>query len=324
MKKIILLSLALACQSLYAAPANKPATTSKTSQVSKKADVKNSKKSEKAKPASKATTKPEAKKPASKKEVKSEKKTELAKKEKSKNSSDKHKNVAASKTDKNNDKRKIVAVSKTDKASDKRKQNASAKAENNRKNVAANKTASKKQETAANGKSDSRSSLLNHGKKFIGTPYLWGGTSPKGFDCSGLVHYIYQKQGVSIPRNSREQFSRLPVANNPQPGDLVFFRRNGVINHVGLYLGGGKMLHAPQTGAKVRIENIERPNWKRRYAGARRALKGEKTVIVASRAGKGKDKLMSDKRVAKRAQTNKEKAKVAAAVKKSKVVTARR
>ena len=166
--------------------------------------------------------------------------------------------------------------------------------------------------------------MLNHGKKFIGTPYLWGGTSPKGFDCSGLVHYIYQKQGVSIPRNSREQFSRLPVANNPQPGDLVFFRRNGVINHVGLYLGGGKMLHAPQTGAKVRIENIERPNWKRRYAGARRALKGEKTVIVASRAGKGKDKLMSDKRVAKRAQTNKEKAKVAAAVKKSKVVTARR
>lgn len=315
MKKIILLSLALACQSLYAAPASKPATTSKTSQVSKKADVKNNKKSEKAKPASKATTKPEAKKPASKKEVKSEKKTELAKKEKSKNSSDKHKNVAASKTDKNNDKRKIVAVSKTDKASDKRKQNASA---------AANKTASKKQETAANGKSDSRSSLLNHGKKFIGTPYLWGGTSPKGFDCSGLVHYIYQKQGVSIPRNSREQFSRLPVANNPQPGDLVFFRRNGVINHVGLYLGGGKMLHAPQTGAKVRIENIERPNWKRRYAGARRALKGEKTVIVASRAGKGKDKLMSDKRVAKRAQTNKEKAKVAAAVKKSKVVTARR
>jgi len=328
MKKIILLSLALACQSLYAAPASKPATASKTSQVSKapskKADAKNSKKSEKAKPASKATTKAEAKKPANKKEVKSEKKTDLAKKEKSKNSSDKHKNVAASKTDKNNDKRKIVAASKTDKASDKRKQNASAKAENNRKNVAADKTASKKQETAANGKSDSRSSLLNHGKKFIGTPYLWGGTSPKGFDCSGLVHYIYQKQGVSIPRNSREQFSRLPVANNPQPGDLVFFRRNGVINHVGLYLGGGKMLHAPQTGAKVRIENIERPNWKRRYAGARRALKGEKTVIVASRAGKGKDKLMSDKRVAKRAQTNKEKAKVAAAVKKSKVVTARR
>lgn len=314
MKKIILLSLALACQSLYAAPASKPATASKISQVSKapskKADAKNSKKSEKAKPTSKATTKAETKKPASKKEVKSEKKTELAKKEKSKNSSDKH---------------KIVAVSKTDKASDKRKQNASAKAENNRKNVAANKkTADKKQETAANGKSDSRSSLLNHGKKFIGTPYLWGGTSPKGFDCSGLVHYIYQKQGVSIPRNSREQFSRLPVANNPQPGDLVFFRRNGVINHVGLYLGGGKMLHAPQTGAKVRIENIDRPNWKRRYAGARRALKGEKTVIVASRAGKGKDKLMSDKRVAKRAQTNKEKAKVAAAVKKSKVVTARR
>ena len=125
----------------------------------------------------------------------------------------------------------------------------------------------KKHETAAaSGKGYPRSTLLNHGKKFIGTPYVWGGASPKGFDCSGLVHYLYQKQGVSIPRNSREQFSRLPVASNPQPGDLVFFRRNGVINHVGLYLGGGKMLHAPQTGSKVRIEDMGRPNWKRRYA----------------------------------------------------------
>ena len=181
----------------------------------------------------------------------------------------------------------------------------------------------KKHETAAaSGKGNPRSTLLNHGKKFIGTPYVWGGASPKGFDCSGLVHYLYQKQGVSIPRNSREQFSRLPVASNPQPGDLVFFRRNGVINHVGLYLGGGKMLHAPQTGSKVRIEDMGRPNWKRRYAGARRALKGEKTVIIASQSKK--NAVVRDKRVAKRAQTNKEKAKVAAVLKKSKVVTARR
>ena len=145
------------------------------------------------------------------------------------------------------------------------------------------------------------------------------------------MHYLYQKQGVSIPRNSREQFSRLPVASNPQPGDLVFFRRNGTINHVGLYLGGGKMLHAPQTGAKVRIEDMGRPNWKRRYAGARRALKGEKIVIAANRAAASKSKVPSEKRLAKRAPNNKDKAsgkdskaKVAAVVKKSKVVTARR
>ncbi len=145
------------------------------------------------------------------------------------------------------------------------------------------------------------------------------------------MHYLYQKQGVSIPRNSREQFSRLPVASNPQPGDLVFFRRNGTINHVGLYLGGGKMLHAPQTGAKVRIEDMGRPNWKRRYAGARRALKGEKTVIAANRAAASKSKVPSEKRLAKRAPNSKDKAsgkdskaKVAAVVKKSKVVTARR
>ena len=180
----------------------------------------------------------------------------------------------------------------------------------NEKNGKGKKTvAAKTRETATNSSvSSARTTLLNHGKKFIGTPYVWGGSSPKGFDCSGLVQYLYQKQGITIPRNSREQFSRLPVASTPQPGDLVFFRRNGVINHVALYLGNGKMLHAPQTGMNVRIDDMERPNWKRRYAGARRAFKGEKTVIVASTAQK-KDKAPNDKRVAKRAPTTKEKSK---------------
>ena len=91
------------------------------------------------------------------------------------------------------------------------------------------------------------------------------------------------------------------------------------------------MLHAPQTGAKVRIEDMGRPNWKRRYAGARRALKGEKIVIAANRAAASKSKVPSEKRLAKRAPNSKDKAsgkdskaKVAAVVKKSKVVTARR
>ncbi|MDO4643940.1 MAG: C40 family peptidase [Cardiobacteriaceae bacterium] len=120
----------------------------------------------------------------------------------------------------------------------------------------------------------------------MGTPYLWGGTTPKGFDCSGLVQYLYHKQGISVPRNSREQFAHLPAANSPQPGDLVFFRRNGKINHVGLYLGSGKMLHSPQTGSTVRIENIDRPKWQRRYAGARRALKADSVVIASRSTGK--------------------------------------
>ena len=332
MKKIILLSLMLACQSLYAAPASKAsAPAAKATQTSKAP----AKKAEKAKPAAdKKAAKPEAKKTAEPK-----KKAEPVKAKKDKTS---EKKPTLAKADKNPkkpekaDKRKAVETKKAvAQKSEKSHDKAAAKNKNDKKKVAAAKdkkhAPAKTRDVAANGISSARSTLLNHGKKFIGTPYVWGGTSPKGFDCSGLVHYLYQKQGVSIPRNSREQFSRLPVASNPQPGDLVFFRRNGTINHVGLYLGGGKMLHAPQTGAKVRIEDMGRPNWKRRYAGARRALKGEKIVIAANRAAASKSKVPSEKRLAKRAPNSKDKAsgkdskaKVAAVVKKSKVVTARR
>ncbi len=328
MKKIIILSLMLACQSLYAAPVSKAsALAAKATQTSKAP----AKKAEKTKPAAeKKAAKPETKKTTdakkkaepvkAKKDKASEKKPVLAKADKKPEKANKPKTAEAKKT----------VAQKNEKARD----NASLKNKNDKKAVAAKdktKPSDKNRETAASGTSSARTTLLNHGKKFIGTPYVWGGASPKGFDCSGLVHYLYQKQGVSIPRNSREQFSRLPVASNPQPGDLVFFRRNGTINHVGLYLGGGKMLHAPQTGSKVRIEDMGRPNWKRRYAGARRALKGEKIVIAANRAAASKSKVPSEKRLAKRAPNSKDKAsgkdskaKVAAVVKKSKVVTARR
>ena len=328
MKKIIILSLMLACQSLYAAPASKAsAPAAKATQTSKAP----AKKAEKAKPAAdKKSAKPEAKKTAEPK-----KKAEPVKAKKDKTSEKKPTLAKADKNPKKPDKRKAVETKKAvAQKSEKSHDKAAAKNKNDKKVAAAKDkkhAPAKTRDVAANGISSARSTLLNHGKKFIGTPYVWGGTSPKGFDCSGLVHYLYQKQGVSIPRNSREQFSRLPVASNPQPGDLVFFRRNGTINHVGLYLGGGKMLHAPQTGAKVRIEDMGRPNWKRRYAGARRALKGEKIVIAANRAAASKSKVPSEKRLAKRAPNSKDKAsgkdskaKVAAVVKKSKVVTARR
>lgn len=325
MKKIILLSLMLACQSLYAAPVSKAsALAAKATQTSKAP----AKKAEKTKPAAeKKAAKPETKKTTdakkkaepvkAKKDKASEKKPVLAKVDKKPEKANKPKTAEAKKT----------VAQKNEKARDK----ASLKNKNDKKAVAVaakdkTKPSDKNRETADSGTSSARTTLLNHGKKFIGTPYVWGGASPKGFDCSGLVHYLYQKQGVSIPRNSREQFSRLPVASTPQPGDLVFFRRNGTINHVGLYLGGGKMLHAPQTGAKVRIEDMGRPNWKRRYAGARRALKGEKIVIAANRVtATSKNKEPNEKRLAKRAPNSKDsKAKVAAVVKKSKVVTARR
>lgn len=148
------------------------------------------------------------------------------------------------------------------------------------------------------GAAKTRHNVLLKSKKYIGTPYLWGGTTPKGFDCSGLIHYLYGKQGISIPRNSREQFSRLQATSDPQPGDLVFFRKKGVINHVGLYLGNGQMLHAPQTGMSVRIENIKRGKWPGRYAGARKVLKDKSATALAA-SGKGKKAAASGKLIAK-------------------------
>lgn len=134
--------------------------------------------------------------------------------------------------------------------------------------------------TSLRGKeSDSlRTSLIQYGKTLIGTPYRARGTTPQGFDCSGFTGYVYQQNGFKIPRSSLEQFATLPKVDKPKPGDLVFFQKEGRINHVGIYVGDGKMIHSPQTGDVVKIESLEKPNWKKRYAGARSILLDERTL----------------------------------------------
>lgn len=132
-----------------------------------------------------------------------------------------------------------------------------------------------------------RQSLIAAAKKLIGVPYRWGGMTPKGFDCSGLVSYLFKQKGKSLPRTAAAQFASLTAVKNPQPGDLVFFRhKSGRIGHVGLYIGAGKMIHAPQTGKRVRIESIEKPNWQRRYAGAR-SLLPRTGIQIADSKGSG-------------------------------------
>ncbi|MDO4436102.1 MAG: NlpC/P60 family protein, partial [Cardiobacteriaceae bacterium] len=128
----------------------------------------------------------------------------------------------------------------------------------------------KANQSVANKGKSVRDSMLKDAHRYIGTPYRWAGTTPRGFDCSGYTSYIMQKQGISIPRSSRDQFSTLPRGSGKR-GDLVFFYKKGTrtINHVGIYLGNGKMLHAPQTGSHVKIADITIPYWQQRMAGYR-------------------------------------------------------
>jgi len=131
--------------------------------------------------------------------------------------------------------------------------------------LAANRAATAGREFDAAALGRPNKGAVSMARRFVGkTPYLWGGTTPSGFDCSGLVQYCYAKTGVSIPRTSRQQFrygayippNRLDLL---QPGDLVFFGRGGDpgrIHHVGMYIGGGDMIHAPQTGMLVSISSL--------------------------------------------------------------------
>jgi cell wall-associated NlpC family hydrolase len=105
--------------------------------------------------------------------------------------------------------------------------------------------------------------------QYLGVPYVWGGASPSGFDCSGLVQYAFARVGVSLPHNAAMQYgygspvSRAMLA----PGDLVFF--NG-LGHVGIYIGGGQFVHAPHTGDVVKISSLNDSWYASTYYGARR------------------------------------------------------
>lgn len=100
---------------------------------------------------------------------------------------------------------------------------------------------------------------LTLAQEYLGTPYVWGGEKPGGFDCSGLLQYVWGKVGVQIPRVTYDQWKTgAPVAkSNLRPGDAVFFHSGPQgPEHVGMFLGGGKFIEAPHTGASVRISNL--------------------------------------------------------------------
>ena len=118
--------------------------------------------------------------------------------------------------------------------------------------------------------------LIRLSREQLGTPYRYGGSSPtEGFDCSGLVHYVHARNGLYVPRSTRDQFraSTAVPLNAIRPGDLLFFRISGdKPSHVGIYTGRGSFIHAPSSGKSVSQANLSNPYWRKRLIGAGRFI----------------------------------------------------
>jgi murein DD-endopeptidase len=119
-----------------------------------------------------------------------------------------------------------------------------------------------------------RTSIVTEALGQIGRPYRFGGSTPDGFDCSGLVQYSYAQAGVTLPRTTRDQLKsgKEISLSDAEPGDLLFYKLNGAL-HVALYVGDGRAVHAPVHGKQVIVAPVDIPYWQRSFVTAVRVLR---------------------------------------------------
>lgn len=129
------------------------------------------------------------------------------------------------------------------------------------------------------------SDIAIHALGLVGTPYRFGGNTPEGgFDCSGLIGYVYRDAaGIRLPRSTREMSAmRWPQVprNALQPGDLLFFATSGggQVSHAGIYVGEGRFVHAPSSGGTVRLDSLTTAYWSSTFLNAKRILAGDALV----------------------------------------------
>lgn len=128
--------------------------------------------------------------------------------------------------------------------------------------------------STSNTTSASGSAIVSKAKQYLGVPYVWGGASPSGFDCSGLVYYVLNSVGISVPRSLAQQqnMGTYVAKSDLQPGDIVYFQNTYAsgISHVGIYVGDGKFIHAPHSGAVVSYADLNSTYYTQHYYSARR------------------------------------------------------
>lgn len=118
-----------------------------------------------------------------------------------------------------------------------------------------------------------RDAVTRGAQSYLNLPYVFGGASPTGFDCSGLVLYLYNQQGFTMPHGVIHMRPTLKLTKNPKKGDVIFFLNdNNVAGHVGIYIDEERFIHAPKEGAVIRYEKLKHPYWQKRFVEIRSVL----------------------------------------------------